>query len=121
MPDITVYTQSGCVTSQLWLEMLRDRGIPYTQKRIDSDPAAADELRRHGSLATPTTLVEGRVLTGFHRSRLAELIELAGPAEAAGSAAPAEAAPAEAAPAEAAPAEAGQPEAGQPEAAASPE
>ncbi len=78
MPDITVYTQSGCVTSQLWLEMLRDRGIPYTQKRIDSDPAAADELRQHGSLATPTTRVEGWVLTGFHRPRLAELTELAG-------------------------------------------
>ncbi len=78
MPDITVYTQSGCVTSQLWLEMLRDRGIPYTQKRIDSDPAAADELRRYGSPATPSTLVEGRVLTGFHRARLAELTGLAG-------------------------------------------
>ena len=87
MPDITVYTQSGCVTSQLWLEMLRDRGIPYTQKRIDSDLAAADELRRHGSLATPSTLVEGQVLTGFHRARLAELT---GPAGLAGPGAPAE-------------------------------
>ena len=106
MPDITVYTQSGCVTSQLWVEMLRDRGIPYTHKRIDSDPAAADELRRHGSLATPTTRVEGQLLTGFHRARLAELTGPAGPAEAAGPAAPAEA---------------GQPKAGQPEAAASPE
>ena len=97
MPDITVYTQSGCVTSQLWLEMLRDRGIPYTQKRIDSDLAAADELRRHGSLATPSTLVEGQVLTGFHRARLAELMGLAGLAEPAGLGAPAEAAPPEAA------------------------
>ena len=104
MPDITVYTQSGCVTSQLWLEMLRDRGIPYTQKRIDSDPGAADELRRHGSPATPTTLVDGRVLTGFHRARLAELTALAGLGGPAG------------------PAEPGAPaEASQPEATASPE
>ncbi len=97
MPDITLYTQSGCVTSQLWLEMLRDRGVPYTQKSIDSDPAAADELRRLGSLATPTTLVEGQVLTGFNRARLAELTGLAGLAEPAGPGAPAEATPPEAA------------------------
>jgi hypothetical protein len=91
VPDITVYTQSGCVTSQLWLEMLRDRGIPYTQKRIGSDPAAADELRQHGSPATPTTLVDGRVLTGFHRARLAELTALAGLGGPAEPGAPAEA------------------------------
>ena len=84
MPTITVYTQPGCVTSQLWLEMLRDRGVHYTQKNIGSDPAAIDELRQLGSLATPTTVLDGQVLTGFNRTRLAELtgsVEPASPAE----------------------------------------
>ena len=100
MPNMTIYTQSGCVTSQLWLEMLRDRGVHYTQKNIGSDPAAVDELRQLGSLATPTTVVDGQVLTGFNRARLAELTGSAAPASSANPASSVEPsrAPAQAAP-----------------------
>ncbi len=76
MATVVVYTQPGCVTSQVWLEMLRARGVQYTQKNVGTDPAAAAEWRGLGGLGTPATLVEGTLFLGAHPGYLDDLAGL---------------------------------------------
>lgn len=67
MPDITVYAQSGCVASQVWIEWLRAGNIRFTQKSVQSETVAG-EVPGAGPLATPITVVAETRFLGASRS-----------------------------------------------------
>ncbi len=58
------------------MEYLSQRGIPFTERNISTDPEALRELINLGSQATPTTLVDEQVVIGFDRARLNQLLGL---------------------------------------------
>jgi arsenate reductase-like glutaredoxin family protein len=53
---------------------LSERGIAYTEKDITQDEAALAELEEREVFSTPATLVDGQLVVGFNRKRLAELL-----------------------------------------------
>ncbi|MBI1892905.1 MAG: glutaredoxin family protein [Candidatus Rokubacteria bacterium] len=57
-------------------EFLSQRGILFTAKDIQEDPAALDELHWLGYRATPVTFVDGEVVVGFDRGKLERLLGL---------------------------------------------
>ncbi|HLY22173.1 MAG TPA: glutaredoxin family protein [bacterium] len=57
-------------------EFLTQHGVPYLARDVAEDPAAMAELERLGLATTPVTVVDGEVVVGFDRKRLAALLGL---------------------------------------------
>lgn len=56
-------------------EFLSQKGIPYTEKMVDEDRAAAIEMiRRSGQQGVPVTIIGDQVIVGFDRPRLERVI-----------------------------------------------
>lgn len=70
----TLYVQPGCPFCDLARQFLSDNGIPWIERDVTKDPAAVQELRRIGTLATPVIVLGGKVVIGFNVVRLAELL-----------------------------------------------
>jgi S1-C subfamily serine protease len=56
-------------------EFLSQNGVPYTEKLVDTDRAAAIEMiRRSGQQGVPVTVIGDQVVVGFDRPRLERVI-----------------------------------------------
>jgi glutaredoxin len=77
---VTLYGASWCGACKEAARYLHARKIPFVEKDIERDPAAAGELREKASrLGIPTNRipildVRGRLLIGFDRARLEALL-----------------------------------------------
>lgn len=50
--------------------------VEFTEKDIQKDPAAIEELIAMNSQSTPTTIIDGEVIIGFARQEIAEKLGL---------------------------------------------
>jgi glutaredoxin len=57
-------------------EFLTEHGVAFQARDIAADPAAMDELERLGVATTPVTVIDGQIVVGFDRKRLAALLGL---------------------------------------------
>lgn len=72
---VTVYTSPGCPPCGLVKNYLRNNGIPFRAVDISRDERAARDLvRRSGQQAVPQVDINGRLVVGFDRSKLAALL-----------------------------------------------
>jgi S1-C subfamily serine protease len=56
-------------------EFLSQRGVPYVEKLVDRDHAAAIEMiRRSGQRGVPVTLIDGNMVIGFNRPELERIL-----------------------------------------------
>lgn len=56
-------------------EYLSQKGVPFTVKDIGEDPQAIRELvETYHSQSTPTVIIDGQVVIGFHRERIDKLL-----------------------------------------------
>jgi glutaredoxin len=55
-------------------EFLSQNGVTYEDKDVSADEAALHELLHLGATTTPATVIDGEVVIGFDRKRLAELL-----------------------------------------------
>jgi S1-C subfamily serine protease len=56
-------------------EFLSQKGVPYVEKRVDQDRAAAVEMvRLSGQQGVPVIAVDGQVVVGFNKPRLEQLL-----------------------------------------------
>ena len=72
---VVVYTQPGCAPCLQVKAFLKDRDVPFTEKNVQDDMMALKELIELGVMSTPVTKVDGELVTGFNRQRLAELLD----------------------------------------------
>jgi len=57
-------------------EFLTEHGVSFRPRNVAEDPAAMDELERLGIATTPVTVIDGEIVVGFDRKRLAALLGL---------------------------------------------
>lgn len=57
-------------------EFLSRNGIAYEEKDVSAGEAALHELMGMGVFTTPATVIDGEIVVGFDRKRLAELLEV---------------------------------------------
>ena len=57
-------------------EFLRAKGVEFTARDVSEDEEALAELERIGTMTTPVTLIDGKVVVGFDRKKLERLLEL---------------------------------------------
>jgi glutaredoxin len=55
-------------------EFLSQHGVVFEERDVSKDEAALEELQRRSLMTTPVTLIDGDVVVGFDRARLAELL-----------------------------------------------
>ena len=50
--------------------------VEFTEKDIQADPEALQELLQMNSQATPTTVIDGEVIIGFAKKQISEKLGL---------------------------------------------
>lgn len=75
MPNITIYTTPTCVYCKMTKAFLSEKSIAYQEKDVAVDAAAREEMiKKSGSLSVPVIDVDGTILVGFDKERLAALV-----------------------------------------------
>jgi glutaredoxin 3 len=68
---ITVYSTPTCPYCRQVKEYLASRGVPFDDRDVSRDAAAAEEMvRLSGQQGVPVTVVDGAVIVGYDRPRL---------------------------------------------------
>jgi len=79
--DVTLYMASWCGACKAAAKYLRSRDVPFVEKDIEKDPAAASEMRQKAQAAgktprgVPVIDFRGTLLMGFDQQALATLID----------------------------------------------
>jgi glutaredoxin-like YruB-family protein len=72
---VTVYSGPGCPACGQAKQYLRSNGISFGEIDISRDQRAAEDIaRRSGRMAVPQIDINGRLVVGFDRARLAVLL-----------------------------------------------
>jgi glutaredoxin len=80
---VVLYSVPQCSSCDAARAHLQKRKIPFSEKNVDADRAAQDELRkRSGSLSVPTIMVGEKVMKGYIDSLLDGELDAAGYAKA---------------------------------------
>ncbi len=67
---VIIYTQPTCMECRAAKGLLAQKGIPYVERDVATDPAALAELRdRLGRMTTPTLIIGNEVFVGFAANR----------------------------------------------------
>jgi glutaredoxin len=71
---VVLFTQAACEYSEMVRLHLESRGQPYTERDIDREPAARQELLDLGASGTPVTVIDGEVVIGYDEASIDELL-----------------------------------------------
>lgn len=75
MPNVTIYTTPTCAYCRMAKAFFKAHGIAYVEKDVASDQEAAREaLQKSGMIAVPVIDIDGAIVVGFDKPRLAELL-----------------------------------------------
>src|SRR5436190_8399803 len=71
---VTIYTTTTCPWCTRAKDFLRQKGVPFQEKNLEIDRAAAQEvMRRSGQMGVPVITAGDEVIVGFDRDRLERL------------------------------------------------
>ena len=75
MPNVTIYTTPTCVYCKTAKEFFSENNIAYEEKDVSKDQEALkDMVRKSGGMAVPVIDIDGKVVTGFNKDEVAELL-----------------------------------------------
>lgn len=68
---ITIYSAPWCAFCHAVKQYLDGKKIPYVDKDIEKDPAAAQEsVHKSGQMGIPVIDIDGTIIVGFDRTRI---------------------------------------------------
>ena len=66
MPEIIIYTKTGCPFCANAKKLLAKKGLQYTEITTDNDPVSREEMMRlSGRHMVPQILINGKPIGGF--------------------------------------------------------
>ncbi len=72
--EIVLFTQGWCEYSEMVRLHLESRGQRYTERDVDTDPTARDDMLKLSASGTPVTVIDGEVVVGFDEEAIDELL-----------------------------------------------
>jgi glutaredoxin len=75
---LLLYTQAGCADSARVRAWLGERRIPFVERNVTGDLAAAQELMATGTFATPLLVAGTHQVLGFRPAQLASALGIEG-------------------------------------------
>lgn len=74
MKKIVIYSTPTCPYCQAAKEFLKENNVPFEDIDVSKDAAKAQEMVvKSGQMGVPVIDVEGEIIVGFNKPRLAEL------------------------------------------------
>ena len=71
---VVLYAQGWCEFSEMVRLHLESRGQKYTERDVDADPTARQEMLDLGASGTPVTVIDGEPVIGFDEESIDELL-----------------------------------------------
>ncbi len=72
---VKIYTTPTCPYCKMAKDFMREKGIVFEEVDVLQDEKAREELiEKSGQLGVPVIDVDGKIMIGFHREKLAELL-----------------------------------------------
>lgn len=76
-PRIILFTTPTCSYCRVAKKYLRERGVPFKDVDVSKDPIAArDMVRRSGQQGVPVIDIGGKIVVGFDRPKIDQLLGL---------------------------------------------
>ena len=75
MANIIIYTTPSCVYCKMAKEFFKENGVEYKEFNVAVDDNSRDEMvQKSGQLGVPVIEIDGKVVVGFDKPRLSELL-----------------------------------------------
>ncbi|HHT9120778.1 MAG TPA: glutaredoxin family protein [Candidatus Hypogeohydataceae bacterium YC41] len=74
MEEIKVFTATGCSNCMAVKDYLRKAGIEFCECNVVESREAAEELKRLGYFSVPVVICGDKIIVGFNKAKLDELI-----------------------------------------------
>lgn len=71
---VVLFSQGFCEFSEMVRLHLESRGQKYTERDVDVDPAARDEMMKLGATSTPVVVIDGETVIGFDEEAIDDLL-----------------------------------------------
>ncbi len=72
---VTIYSTPTCPFCEQAKAYLTQKGIPFTDKDVSADQAAAQEMiQKSGQMGVPVIDVDGKIIVGFQKEQLDALL-----------------------------------------------
>ncbi len=77
MAKITIYTTPTCVYCKMTKAFFKEHNVTYEEKDVASDHALAEEMvKKSGQMAVPVIDIDGKILVGFDKEGLSQLLNI---------------------------------------------
>ena len=74
---VVIYSTPTCHFCQMSKEYFKENGVAYEEFNVASDMERRTEMvDKSGGMAVPVIDIDGQIVVGFDKERLAELLEL---------------------------------------------
>lgn len=70
MSEVKVYTSNTCPYCAMAKDYLKEKGIEFNEKNVQTDAAARDELISMGYTGVPVLVIGEEEIVGFDRARI---------------------------------------------------
>jgi len=75
MANVTIYTTPACVYCKMTKEFFKENNVEYVEKDVATDEKAREEMiQRSGQMGVPTVDIDGKLIVGFDKAKLSELL-----------------------------------------------
>jgi glutaredoxin 3 len=74
MQKVTVYSSSTCGYCRMAKDYLRENGVQFVERDVNSDPEAQRDMARMKATGVPVIVVDDQVIMGFDKARLDSLL-----------------------------------------------
>ncbi|WP_313755659.1 glutaredoxin family protein [Tissierella sp.] len=74
MSNVIVYTSSTCPYCVSAKDYLKEKGISYTEKNVQTDKEARKELMAMGHMGVPVLVIDGEEIVGFDKEKIDNLL-----------------------------------------------
>ncbi len=75
--SVTIYTTPTCVYCKMTKGFLAQNNIKYEERDVSTDDKAREEMvQKSGQFGVPVIDIDGKIVVGFDRARLTELLGL---------------------------------------------
>ena len=70
MSEVKVYTSNTCPYCTMAKDYLKEKGIEFNEKNVQTDAATRDELISMGYTGVPVLVIGEEEIVGFDRARI---------------------------------------------------
>lgn len=74
MKNVVVYTSNTCPYCTLAKNYLEEKGVSFTEKNVQTDKDARQELMNMGHMGVPVVVIDGEEIVGFDKERIEDVL-----------------------------------------------